>query len=82
MFVVATGLIAKYSETLTKGWAAAALTFLFLYVFWLVFEILVQSKADILPAMPASSTSTVGQLPRKSSRPIFAHKALELRSPR
>jgi hypothetical protein len=32
MFTVATALIAKYSETSSKGYAAAALTFLFLYV--------------------------------------------------
>jgi Mg2+/Co2+ transporter CorB len=32
MFTVATALIAKYSETYSKGYAAAALTFLFLYV--------------------------------------------------
>jgi MFS family permease len=33
MFVVATGLLSKYSDSPTSGWAAAALTFLFLYVF-------------------------------------------------
>ncbi|KAK5459528.1 hypothetical protein LTS15_003656 [Exophiala xenobiotica] len=32
MFTVATALIGKYSETNSKGYAAAALTFLFLYV--------------------------------------------------
>lgn len=32
MFTVATALIAKYSETNSKSYAAAALTFLFLYV--------------------------------------------------
>jgi hypothetical protein len=33
MFVVATGLIAKFSENSSKNYAAAAVTFLFLYVF-------------------------------------------------
>ena len=36
MFVVATGLLARYSETPTRLWAGLALTFLFLYVFWYV----------------------------------------------
>jgi hypothetical protein len=34
MLVIATGLIAKYTEVPSKGYAAAAVTFLFLYVFW------------------------------------------------
>lgn len=33
MFVIATGLIAKFSENSSKSYAAAAVTFLFLYVF-------------------------------------------------
>jgi hypothetical protein len=33
MFVIATGLIAKFSENSSKNYAAAAVTFLFLYVF-------------------------------------------------
>jgi hypothetical protein len=33
MFIVATGLIAKFSEITSKTYAAAAVTFLFLYVF-------------------------------------------------
>lgn len=34
MLAVATGLLAKYNETPTKGWAGVSLTSLFLYVFW------------------------------------------------
>lgn len=33
MFIIATGLIAKFSENLSRAYAAAAVTFLFLYVF-------------------------------------------------
>ena len=33
MFIVATGLIAKYSKTPTTSYATAAVVFLFLYVF-------------------------------------------------
>jgi hypothetical protein len=32
MFIVATGLIAKYSSSASKGVAAAAVVFLYLYV--------------------------------------------------
>jgi hypothetical protein len=39
MFAIATGLIAKYTEAQTKSWAAAALTFLFLYAFWPAYSI-------------------------------------------
>ncbi|KAE8441595.1 hypothetical protein EG329_004644 [Mollisiaceae sp. DMI_Dod_QoI] len=34
MFIIATGLIAKYSENFSRSYAAAAVTFLFLYVFF------------------------------------------------
>lgn len=34
MLAVATGLIAKYNNTPTKGWAGVSLASLFLYVFW------------------------------------------------
>lgn len=34
MFIIATGLIAKFSENSSKSYAAAAVTFLFLYVFF------------------------------------------------
>jgi len=33
MFVIATAMIAKYSETTSRSYAAASVTFLFLYVF-------------------------------------------------
>lgn len=46
MFVVATGLLARYSETPTRLWAGLALTFLFLYVFWYVGSQLWQILAE------------------------------------
>jgi hypothetical protein len=40
MFIIATGLIAKFSVNSSKTYAAAAVAFLFLYVFLYVFLIL------------------------------------------
>lgn len=78
MFVVATGLIAKYTETGTKTWAGLSLTFLFLYVFWYVRMRHEVTALSIAAAMPHSSMSTAGRMQQRSSRLIFGLKELQL----
>ena len=76
MFVVATGLLGKYSEVPTSGWAAAAVTFLFLYVFWCAI-MLPQggSFTDFASATEPSLTRMCGSSPPKFSLLIFAPMA-------